>query len=147
LRINVQNHQRRVRFDLVWLQQLAAVALKRSLRQQAEGERAVLRSLEMVEAAVVSDRAIAKVHEQFMGIPGATDVITFDHGEIVISAVTAQRNAAQFGNSVEEELALYTVHGLLHLNGFEDNTPPAAARMKAVQRRILKACLAEIPPP
>ncbi len=147
LRIEVQNHQRRVRFAVAWLQQFAAIALERSLRQEPNSERAVLRDLETVEAAIVSDHAIAKVHRQFMGIAGATDVITFDHGEIVISAETARRNAARFGKSVEEELALYTVHGLLHLNGFEDDTLTAAAEMKSVQRRILKACLAEIPPP
>ncbi|MBC8097015.1 MAG: rRNA maturation RNase YbeY [Akkermansiaceae bacterium] len=145
--INVQNHQRRVRFDLAWLRRLATVALAQCFRQQPERGRPVLRELETVEVPVVSDEAIAAVHEQFMGIPGPTDVITFDHGEIVISAWTAQRNAARFGKSVEEELALYTIHGLLHLNGFEDNTDPSAARMRAVQRRILKACLAEISPP
>ncbi len=136
-----------MRFDLAWLRRLAVRALALCIREPAGEGRAVLHEIDTLEVAIVSDKAIAAVHEQFMHIAGATDVITFDHGEIVISADTAQQNTAQFGKSVEEELALYTVHGLLHLNGFEDNTPPAAARMRAVQRRILKACLSETPPP
>ena len=101
----------------------------------------------------VSDAAIARVHRDFMNIPGATDVITFAHGEIVISTETAQLNAAQYGRPLGEELARYLVHGLLHLNGYEDKKPADAARMLArlsgrnhrVQERILSDCLKKTP--
>ena len=82
-----------------------------------------------------------------MGIPGATDVLTFEHGEIVMSAQTAALYAAEHGHRVEVELALYTVHGLLHLNGFEDTTSRGAARMQKVQSRVLKECLETTPSP
>ena len=82
-----------------------------------------------------------------MGVPGATDVITFAHGEIVISAPTAQAYAREYGHATAQELALYTIHGLLHLNGYEDATARAAARMQRTQERILRACLALLPPP
>ena len=94
-----------------------------------------------------ADRVIARVHWDFMRVPGATDVITFEHGEIVMSAETAARFAGEHGHSVEEELALYTVHGLLHLNGFDDATSREAARMKRIQARVLKQCIAEFPIP
>ena len=93
----------------------------------------------------VSDAAIARVHRDFMNIPGATDVITFAHGEIVISTETAQLNAAQYGRPLGEELARYLVHGLLHLNGYEDKKPADAARMHRMQERILSDCLKKTP--
>ena len=76
-----------------------------------------------------------------MNIPGATDVITFDHGEIVISAETALENSRIHGKTLEEELALYMIHGLLHLKGFDDKESGAAAEMDREQQRILAQCL------
>ncbi|HEX8310094.1 MAG TPA: rRNA maturation RNase YbeY [Chthoniobacteraceae bacterium] len=144
--INVQNRQRAVRFELRWLREFAAMAMKACSGHSAD-QRFALRQLAEVDVAVVSDRTIARVHLDFMNIPGATDVITFEHGEIVMSAQTAQLYAAEHGHSVEQELALYTVHGLLHLNGFEDTTPREAARMHGIQDQILVACLAQLPAP
>lgn len=89
----------------------------------------------------VSDATIARVHRDFMSIPGATDVITFAHGEIVISAETAKSNAALYERPLDEELARYIVHGLLHLNGYEDKEPADFAQMHRLQERILKQCL------
>jgi probable rRNA maturation factor len=80
-----------------------------------------------------------------MEIPGATDVITFEHGEIVMSAETAQLYATEHGHAVEQELALYTVHGLLHLNGYEDASPDDTTEMHRVQDQILAQCLAQLP--
>jgi probable rRNA maturation factor len=97
--------------------------------------------LEEVVVTLVSDRRIDRIHRQFMDIPGATDVITFEHGEIVLSADTAQRCGAEFGHGTDAEAALYIVHGLLHLNGFVDDTAEARAVMHAVQERIWAACL------
>jgi probable rRNA maturation factor len=77
-----------------------------------------------------------------MNEAGPTDVITFQHGEIFISADTAKRNARRFGNSLARELRLYVVHGLLHLRGFDDRDPAGARKMEGVQRKILtKAAL------
>ncbi len=72
-----------------------------------------------------------------MQIPGPTDVITFQHGEIFISAETACRRAKTHRTSLGQELRLYLVHGLLHLHGFDDRDPASAARMHRVQERIV----------
>jgi probable rRNA maturation factor len=142
--IHVENRQRRVKFDLRWLRRVAEFALLETLGQ-SRIKRAALRELAEVDVTVVSDRVISAVHRQFMNVHGATDVITFQHGEIVISADTARACAEQFNHSVEEELGLYTVHGLLHLNGFDDRSPSDRARMHATQARIVRACLAGVP--
>lgn len=141
--ISVQNRQRGVPFDLAWLRRLADVALGECLPECADGKFA-LRALPEVEVTVVSDRTIARVHAQFMNIPGATDVITFDHGEIVIGAGTALAHSRDYGQPLEHELALYLIHGLLHLNGYDDRTPAERTRMHRVQDRVIKSCLARL---
>ena len=126
--IAVLNRQRAVRFDVRWLRRFACGALEKC-REISDDGKFALQRLDEVSVAIVSDRTIARVHVDFMGIAGATDVITFEHGEIVMSAQTAALHAAEHGHRVEVELALYTLHGLLHLNGFEDVTSRDAARM------------------
>jgi len=96
----------------------------------------------LVEVAVVSDPVIARVHAQFMDVPGATDVITFDYGEIVVSADTAKRCAAEHGHGVVGEIALYIIHGLLHLNGYDDIAPRDRVKMHRMQNRIWQRILA-----
>jgi len=144
--IEVHNRQRGVRLDLAWLRKFAAEALPAALEHSDDGWFA-LRDLEEVEVAIVSDKVIARVHAEFMSLPDPTDVITFAHGEIVISADTAQFRAAEFGHSIEAEIGLYTVHGLLHLNGFEDADARDAERMHKTQDCIWRACLEKLPSP
>ena len=133
-----------MRLRLPWLRQFASRALEACRDHSADG-RFALRALDEVEVAIVSDRVIADVHRRFMNIPGPTDVITFEHGEIVTSAQTAALYARQYGHGVDQELALYIIHGLLHLNGYDDLTRSDAARMRRTQQRILQACLSHLP--
>ncbi len=140
MEITLHNRQRKLRFSLAWLRRLAPVAVERCLRHPA-WPGAPLQSLPEVEVTFVSDATIARVHRDFMNVPGATDVITFDHGEIVISTETARENGALYGRTLDQELALYVVHGLLHLNGYADKEPADFARMQALQERILAECL------
>jgi probable rRNA maturation factor len=135
--ICVYNRQRRIPFDLPWLRRFATAALA-ECEGEAMARGAPLESLEEIEVSIVSDRAIAAVHRQFMNIAGATDVITFDHGEIVIGAGTAERYAREHRERLEHELGLYIIHGILHLNGYDDLAEPAAARMRERQEAILR---------
>ena len=68
---------------------------------------------------------------------GPTDVMTFQHGEIFISAETARRNARRFGNALGRELRLCLIHGLLHLHGFDDRDETGARKMELAQQKIL----------
>jgi len=138
------NRQRRVQLNTAWLRRVAKAALPVCSDLSDDG-RFALRELPEIVVAIVSDPVISKIHVDFMGIEGPTDVITFDHGEIVISADTARAYAGQFDHPVEQELALYTIHGLLHLNGFDDLSSAPATRMRQAQTRILRQVLAQIP--
>jgi probable rRNA maturation factor len=143
-RLFLVNRQRRVRLNASWLRRVARAALP-ACQETSENSQFPLRNLPEIVVAIVSDPVIAQIHVDFMGIEGATDVITFDHGEIVISADTAQIYAARYNHPIEQELALYTIHGLLHLNGFDDLAPAPAARMRKTQTRILRQILSKNP--
>jgi probable rRNA maturation factor len=143
--IHVYNRQRRVQIPILWLQQAAKTGLDLCLEHSRDG-RYALRDLSEIEVSVVSDRTIAKVHRDFLQVPGATDVITFEHGELVISADTAEANAAEQGTGLREELLLYIIHGMLHLNGFTDEQAAESRRMQRVQEKLLKLCLRVHPP-
>ena len=135
-RIVVRNLQRRITVNVVDLEKFARNAVKHC-RELPREESTGLEQLPEVSVLIVSDRRIAALHKKFMNEPGPTDVITFHHGEIFISGEMAKRNAEQFGNSLENELRLYIVHGLLHLHGFDDRDPDNARKMDMVQRKVL----------
>ena len=58
-------------------------------------------------------------------------------GDIIISLETAERQAAEFGHGVERELAYLTVHGMLHLLGFDHETEPEKERMRLQEEEVL----------
>ena len=60
-------------------------------------------------------------------------------GEILLSADTAVREAADYGWDTSSEMALYVVHGLLHLCGYDDLTDEEQAIMRGREREILSA--------
>lgn len=91
-----------------------------------------------VVVALVDDAEIARVHREFLGIDGPTDVITFPYGEIVVSAETARREADPRGLPPLHELILYVVHGALHLKGYDDRRARDRERMRAAERRVLR---------
>lgn len=92
---------------------------------------------EQILLVLVSDQKIAAIHKRFMGISGPTDVITFQHGEIIVSVETAARQAAGYQTSFEQELRLYVAHGLLHLAGFEDHSAKGFREMCKLQAALV----------
>ena len=136
--IRILNRQRRLAVNLAGLQKFAESALSECLKLRPR-KSAVLKALTEIHVVLVSDKRIAGIHREFMNEPGPTDVITFQHGEIVISIDTAKRQARQFGTTIEHELRLYLVHGLLHLHGFDDKTAAGAVEMKRVQEWVVRS--------
>jgi probable rRNA maturation factor len=91
-----------------------------------------------IDVFLVSDVRISQLHRDFLAVGGATDVITFHHGEIFISVETAERHAQQYSTSFFEEIELYIVHALLHLAGFDDRTARGYKQMKALQEETVR---------
>jgi probable rRNA maturation factor len=135
-KISVRNLQRKVPVDVVDLEKFGRKALELCLRVPRK-KKTDLMQLSQISVLIVSDPRMASLHQQFMNESGPTDVMTFQDGEIFISAETARRNARRFGNTVRRELRLYVVHGLLHLHGFDDRDEARARKMQIVQRKIL----------
>ena len=100
--------------------------------------------------AVVGKRAMSTLHQRYMRIAGPTDVLTFDLGcdparghldaEIVVCADVARHEARARGGtpaSVRAELALYIVHGILHVAGYDDHTPRGFRSMHSREDELL----------
>jgi probable rRNA maturation factor len=137
--ISVRNRQRKIPVNVADLEIFAGKALRRCLQLQKR-KPTDLDKLHEVFVWLISDRRMASLHRKFMHQTGPTDVLTFQHGEIFISVETAKRHTRAFRNSLASELCLYIAHGLLHLQGFDDRTPAAARKMKAMQKKIVRNC-------
>lgn len=94
----------------------------------------------------VSDEELTRLHDEYLDDLTPTDVMAFDlgsegggpAGELYVSVDCARRVAAERGVAVQRELALYVVHGCLHLCGFDDHEDGDRARMRAAERELLR---------
>ena len=133
--LELYNHQEKQPVSIDLWQAQALRALPHVIAAAKSGD-ACLLHLDTVEISLVSDEAVAKVHGDFMNDPSPTDVITFQHGEILVSADTAHERGPEHGQTLREELALYMIHGLMHLGGWEDHEEAEAAEMTQRQEAI-----------
>ncbi len=132
------NRQRAVKVDLPKIRRIVEVALPMCLEKPRK------KGLELpseVEITLLGEAAIAKVHGEFLEDPTPTDVITFEHGEILIGVPIAAANAKKFRHPADHEVALCAIHGLLHLLGYDDLSKKERVIMHARQEEILKAAL------
>lgn len=119
--VELRNAQRAVRIDARRLRKEAEVLLE-----------AVGRSGAVLSILITDDRRMAPLHEQWMGEPGPTDVMSFPMnepsilGDIVISAETAARRRPK---DPYKEVLRYLIHGLLHLIGHDHRNAPERERM------------------
>ena len=100
-----------------------------------------------IELAIFSDTDIARLHKQHLGRRFVTDVICFDMSQpqrtggfgvsLALGGQVARRQARIYKTSINKELSLYVVHGLLHTLGFNDHTPKNAERMHAREDQLL----------
>ncbi len=98
-----------------------------------------------ISIVFVDDKALARIHGRWLADDRPTDVISFDLGEadggpvgeLYISVQRARAQARRRGGRVERELALYIVHGCLHLCGFDDRAPGDRRAMRDAERSVL----------
>jgi len=104
-----------------------------------------------VSVLLVDDNTIRKLNRRYRGDDRPTDVLAFSQregpyreinpnllGDIVISVERALIQSKRFNQSLEKELSLYLIHGLLHLLGYDDTDPADRAKMARRQEEILK---------
>ncbi|MEO0475389.1 MAG: rRNA maturation RNase YbeY [Planctomycetota bacterium] len=112
----------------------------------------------MLNLVIVADDEMAELHEQYTGVSGTTDVLTFDltnsaegasapgseqtplsiEADIILCLDEAKRQAEQRGHETRHELLLYAVHGLMHLLGEDDHDEAAYERMHAREDALLQ---------
>src|SRR5699024_593746 len=130
-----------VELDLAALQRVVAFAFD-NLNVHKDAEVAVL---------AVDEAVIEELHVRWMDEPGPTDVLSFPMdelrpgtpesptapgllGDIVLCPQVAQSQAEAAGHSLMDELLMLTVHGLLHLLGFDHAEPEEERQMFGLQR-------------
>ncbi|MCL2454567.1 MAG: rRNA maturation RNase YbeY [Micrococcales bacterium] len=108
---------------------------------------------------LVGTEAMSDLHVRWMDEPGPTDVLSFPMdelrpgregaqtaqgmlGDVVLCPEVAAAQAHAAGHSTAEELLLLTVHGILHLLGFDHAEPEEEKQMFDLQRRLLLSFLA-----
>ena len=90
--------------------------------------------------AIVPDGRVQQLNRRYRRKDAATDVLSFPSdergylGDVVIAAGVARRQARQAGHSLQHELRVLALHGLLHLLGYDHERD--AGRMARVEARL-----------
>jgi probable rRNA maturation factor len=99
-----------------------------------------------ISLAFVDNPTIHTLNKRYLDHDEPTDVLSFPlsepnarklMGELVLGVEVAQAEAGRRGHEVGAELALYVIHGLLHLCGYGDKTERDSAQMRERERHYL----------
>lgn len=144
MQISIVSHRDPEPLDLAAFERLSLFVLE---REEA------LDACELSVAIVDLDE-MTGLNERFRGKEGPTDVLSFPCddpcsvvgpdepvtlGDVVIAPTVAEQQAAEYGHTVEEELNLLLVHGVLHLLGYDHESDEEAAAMQSRERVLLEA--------
>ena len=103
-----------------------------------------------VNVSFVDDEYMTELHIKWMDEPGTTDVLSFPMdmpespgeavtlGDIVISPVVAAEQAKAQGHSIEHEIYILAVHGLLHIIGYDHADKAEEKVMFDLQEKIVR---------
>jgi probable rRNA maturation factor len=140
-----QNPKARIRIVVTGCEPDIARILARAGRRTLELEK----HSGTLEIHVLGSAAMAREHRTWMGIRGATDILTFDlrdqpgprtiEGQLLVCRDVARTTAKRLGYDWKRELALYVVHGCLHLCGRDDQTPADYLRIHRREKEIFSA--------
>jgi probable rRNA maturation factor len=137
IRVKIANQQERVAIDWAKFREIGQTVLSGEGVTHAR-----------VTLAFVDNATIHRLNRQFLQHDEPTDVLSFPmsepgarelQGDVVIGVEVAESQAAERGHEVITELALYAIHGLLHLCGYDDHTENDRRQMRQKERHYLKA--------
>ncbi len=100
-----------------------------------------------VVVLLADDDAVAELNQQFRHKAGPTNVLSFPApenpenllGDIALAYGVCAREAAEQGKTLADHLSHLTVHGVLHLAGYDHQTDDEAEAMEELERRVLAA--------
>ncbi|MGQ9608072.1 MAG: rRNA maturation RNase YbeY [bacterium] len=103
-----------------------------------------------VSIYITNDEEIQELNRIYRNVDAPTDVLAFAMregedgelnreilGDVIISLSTAERQANEFGHSLEIEIALLVAHGILHLLGYDHIDDSQAIIMKQKEKLVL----------
>ncbi len=104
----------------------------------------------IVNLTFANDAQIKAYNRDYSGNDYATDVLSFSYlesggaiegvvGEIIISFETAERQARAAGVSLDDEVAVLALHGLLHIGGYDHQDNSEREQLQAIQQRLAAA--------
>ena len=135
----VRSQLRRTRFDQLCLARLAQAVLSSVGEKKAD-----------LGILLVGDRSMRRLNRDYRKKNRTTDVLAFPMregpgpssallGDVVISVPTAAQQARQLGRSLDEELTILLIHGILHLCGYDhERSNREARRMQQRERWVLR---------
>jgi probable rRNA maturation factor len=135
-RIAIHNQQEAVKIDFTRMREVARAVLDGEDEAEAE-----------ISLAFVDNATIHVLNKRYLDHDEPTDVLSFPlsdakakrmSGELVIGAEVALAQANERGHDVQAELALYVIHGLLHLCGHDDHEDRERTEMRQRERHYLK---------
>jgi probable rRNA maturation factor len=135
-RVSIASPQEAVAIDRGRMREVVRVVLEGEGAADAE-----------ISLAFVDNPTIHRLNQRFLQHDEPTDVLSFPlsepnakrlSGELVIGAEVALAQANARGHDVQAELALYVIHGLLHLCGRDDHDEADAAAMRERERHYLQ---------
>jgi probable rRNA maturation factor len=104
-----------------------------------------------IQVHLISDAKMARINEEYRSKQGATDVLSFAYresaapvfehepvGEVYIALQTAARQGKEYGHPLADELRILTVHGALHVMGYDHESTAEATTMRGAEAKILK---------
>lgn len=111
-------------------------------RMVRDPERLVRRAVALGGGAgavlLTSDGAVRRLNRTYRGRDKATNVLTFESGDIALAAGVVRREAAAAGKRVRDHLAHLVLHGALHLRGHDHDGAGEARRMELAEARLLR---------
>jgi len=125
--------------------------IRDTIRSSAE-KALIAEGIDRCELSILltNDNEIKDLNAKYRNVNAVTDVLAFAMregidgdlndeilGDIVISIPTAERQAKEYGHSVYAELALLTIHGVLHLLGYDHSKRDEAKIMQEKQKEII----------
>ncbi len=144
----------------IQLERAAQETLLNSARQGTAEQRTAGQPAASLSIVITGDAQIQELNRQYRGIDAPTDVLSFSSdeidpdtsesylGDVLISYPRAMGQAQAGGHPVADELQLLTVHGVLHLLGYDHDLPAEKERMWAIQAEVLQrlGCSIQGPP-
>ena len=140
-RIHCENQNKKRQIDLDVLESVARITLRELKKTNYE-----------IVLLFVSNQKIRAINRKYLNKDHSTDVISFDYecggknpsfkelflGDIIVSTDKALQNSIEYGTTFFEEVALYVIHGILHLSGYNDTSKLERATMRRKEDALLR---------